>query len=146
MAVLDHHGVVEERHVGHAAVWVTRIEIGAEHAILFRGRGCDAHFAGDIGIALANTSQTAGRAKFVDQDTNRNAGAAVFAGRAVGDRLAAAEAALRQKIVEVSGALADQMGKDLAFLAAGEIGAGGWRGQIELRRVARVLGHDRGVS
>ena len=32
MAVLDHHGVVEERHVGHAAVRVTRIEIGAEHA------------------------------------------------------------------------------------------------------------------
>ena len=50
-----HHGVVEERHVGHAAVWVTRIEIGAEHAILFRGRGCDAHFAGNSANMLASS-------------------------------------------------------------------------------------------
>src|SRR4249919_1249693 len=30
MAVLDHHGVVQHRHVGHAAVAMARIEIGAE--------------------------------------------------------------------------------------------------------------------
>jgi hypothetical protein len=57
IAVLDHHGVVEERHVGHATVRVTRIEIGAEHAILFRSWGCDAHFAGHIGVALATATR-----------------------------------------------------------------------------------------
>ena len=33
------------------------------------------------------------------------------------------------------------MGEDLPLLLAGKIGAGRGRGQVELRRVARVLGH-----
>ena len=81
------------------------------------------------------------RREIVHHDPHRDAGAAVFAGRPVGDRLAAAEAAMGQKIVEVAGALADEVGEHLAFFPAGKIGAGGRRGQIELRRVARMLGH-----
>ena len=38
-------------------------------------------------------------------------------------------------------ALADQMGEDLALLLAGEIGARRGGGEVELRCVARVLGH-----
>ena len=54
MAVLDHHGVVEHRHVGHAAVAMAGVEIGAEHRILLGGRHRDAHLADDVGIALGD--------------------------------------------------------------------------------------------
>ena len=74
---------------------------------------------------------------------HRDAGAAALAGRPIGDRLAAAEAAMGEDIVEFGGALADQMGEDLPLLLAGQIGAGRGRGQVELRRVARMLGHGR---
>ena len=46
-----------------------------------------------------------------------------------------------EQVVELARALADQMGEDLALLLARQIGAGRGRGQIELRRVARMLGH-----
>ena len=52
MAVLDHHRVVEHGHVGHAAVVMSRIEIGAEHRILLRGRHADPHLADEIFVAL----------------------------------------------------------------------------------------------
>ena len=38
VGVLDHHGVVEHRHVGHAAVGVAGVEIAAEQRILLGGR------------------------------------------------------------------------------------------------------------
>ena len=38
-------------------------------------------------------------------------------------------------------ALADQVGEYLAFFLALQIGAGRGRGQVELRRIARMLGH-----
>ena len=34
VAVLDHHRVVEHRHVGHAAVAMARVEIGTEYGVL----------------------------------------------------------------------------------------------------------------
>ena len=46
-----------------------------------------------------------------------------------------------EQIVEFARALADQMREDLALLLALQIGAGRGRGQIELRRVAGMLGH-----
>src|SRR5207237_4172546 len=70
-----------------------------------------------------------------------DAGAAVLAGRAVGDRLAAAETAVGEEIVELARPLADQMREHLALLVAGQIGARRGRGEVELRGVARVLGH-----
>ncbi len=47
-----------------------------------------------------------------------------------------------EQIVELSRALADQMREDFALLLALEIGAGRRCGQIELRRVAGMLGHS----
>mgnify|MGYP003693856835 CR=1 FL=1 len=46
-----------------------------------------------------------------------------------------------QQIVELAGALADQMREHLALLLARQIGAGRRRGQVELRCIAGVLGH-----
>ncbi len=141
VAVLDHHGVVEHGHVGHAAVAVPGIEIGAEHRILLGGRHGDAHLAGDVVVALDDAAHAAGRAEIVGDDAHRNAGAAALASRPVGDRLAAAEAAVGEDVVELAGALADQVGEYLALLLAAEIGARRRSGQVELRRVTRVLGH-----
>ena len=46
-----------------------------------------------------------------------------------------------EEIIQLSGPLADQMSKHLAFLLAREIRARGGGGQIKLRRIARMLGH-----
>ena len=46
-----------------------------------------------------------------------------------------------EQVVQLAGALADQMREHLALLLARQIGAGRRRGQVELRRVAGVLGH-----
>ena len=142
MAVLDHHGVVEHRHVGHAAVAMARIEIGAEDRVLLRGRHRDPHVAGDVGVAARDAAHARRRTKILGDDAHRDAGAAALAGRPVGDRLAAPEAALGQDIVELGRALADQVRKHLPLFLAAEIGAGRRRGQVELRSVARVLGHN----
>ena len=141
VAVLDHHGVIEHGHVGHAAVAVAGIEIGAEDGILLGGRHGDAHLAGDILIALDDAAHAAGRLEIVGDDAHRHAGAAALASRPVGDRLAAAEAAVGEDVVELAGALADEVGEYLALLLAAQIGARRRSGQVELRRITRVLGH-----
>ena len=38
VAVLDHHGIVEHRHVGHAAIGVAGVEVAAEQRVLLGGR------------------------------------------------------------------------------------------------------------
>src|SRR6185437_3324275 len=81
------------------------------------------------------------RPEVVHHDADGHAGAAGFAGGPVGDRLAAAEAAMGEQVVQLGRAVADQMREYLALLLAGEIRARRGRGQVELRRVARVLGH-----
>ena len=50
-----------------------------------------------------------------------------------------------EQVVELARALADQMREHLALLLARQIGAGRRRRQIELRRVARMLGHGQAV-
>ncbi len=141
VAVLDHHGVVEDRHIGHAAVAVPAVEIAAEHCVLLGGRHQRAHLADHVGIAFGNAAHASGRAKLIGDDTDRNASPARFAGRPIGDRLTAPEAAVGEEVVQARRAIADQMGEHLALLLARQIGAGRRRGQVELRRVARMLGH-----
>src|SRR5204863_8027451 len=89
MAVLYHHRVVEHGHVGHAAVAMAMVEIGAEYGILLGGRHRAALFAYDIGVARQDLSQVTRRPEFVGDHTNRHAGAALIAGGAISDRLAA---------------------------------------------------------
>ena len=95
----------------------------------------------NIGIAAQDAAHALGGAEILGNDTNRDAGAAAFAGRPVGDRLASPEAALGEDIVELARPLANEVRKDLPLLLAGEIGARRRGGEIELRRVARMLGH-----
>src|ERR1041385_5164540 len=94
-----------------------------------------------VGIARQNLAEIARRAEFVGDDANRDAGAALVAGRTVGDRLAAAETAMGEQGGKIAGLLPDQMRKHLALVPARQIGAGRGRRQIELRGVARMLGH-----
>src|SRR5258708_14158890 len=79
--------------------------------------------------------------KLIGNDPNRNAGTALVAGRPVGDRLAAAEAAMGEQVVEIARLLADQMREHLALMPAWQIGAGRGRRQVQLRGVTGMLGH-----
>ena len=146
VAVLHHHRVIEHGHVGHAAMAMALVEIGAEYRILLRGRHRAALFAGDVGIARQNLAQIARGAEFVGDHADGNAGAALIAGGAVGDRLAAPETAMGQQVVEVAGLVADQMREHFALMPARQIRARRGRRQIELRSVARVLGHGMSVG
>jgi hypothetical protein len=62
--------------------------------------------------------------EFVGDHPHRDAGAALVASRPVGDRLAAAEAAMGQEVVEVAGLVADQMREHLALVPPGRYGHG----------------------
>ncbi len=139
VGVLDHHGVVEHGHVGHAAVGVARVEIGAEQRILLGGRHRRARMADQVLVGLQHAAEFAG-SELLRQHAHRNAGAAGLARGPIGDRLRAAEAALRQDVVEIGRALADQVREDFPLLAARQIRAGRRAGQEELRGVARLLG------
>ena len=141
VAVLHHHRVIEHGHVGHAAMAMALVEIGAEHRILLRGRHRAALFADDVGVAGQDLAEIARGPELVGDDANGNAGAALVAGRPVGDRLAAPEAAMGQEVVEIAGLVADQMREHLALVPARQIRAGRGRRQVELRGVTRVLGH-----
>src|SRR6202020_1559274 len=98
VAVLDHHGIVEHRHIGHAAVAVPRIKIGAEDRILLGGRHRDLHLTENVGVAVCGAAHAAGGAEFLGDDADRHATAAALAGWPVGDRLAAAESALGEDV------------------------------------------------
>src|SRR3954454_19684011 len=117
------------------------VEIGAEYGVLLRGRHRAALFTGDVGIARQNLAQVARGAEFVGDDTDGNAGAALIAGGAVGDRLAAPKTTMREQIVQLASLVAHQMREHFALMPARQIRARRGRRQIELRSVARVLGH-----
>ena len=146
MAVFDHHRVIEHGHIGHAAVTMAMIEIGAKHRILLRRRQARAQFADDVGVARHHPAKVARRPEFIGEHPHGNAGPALVTGRTIGDRLAAAKAAMGQQVVEVAGLVANEMCEHLAFAAAGQIRTRRRRRQIELRGVARVLGHGGLVS
>ena len=117
------------------------VEIGAEHRILLRGRHRAALLADDVGVARENLAEIARGAEFVGDHPHRDAGAALVAGGSVGNRLAAPETAMGEQVVEVARLVADQMREHLALVPARQIRAGRRRRQVELRGVARMLGH-----
>ena len=141
VAVFHHHGVVEHRHIGHAAVAMTRIEIGAEYRVLLGRRHRRLHLGDDIHVAAGDPAHAARRLKLLGKHAHRYAAAAALARRPVSDRLAAAEAALGKYVVEFAGTLADEVGKDLPFFLPAKIWAWRRRGKIELGRIARVLSY-----
>src|SRR6185437_63432 len=90
--------------------------------------------------ARQNLAEIAGGAELVGHHAHGNAGAALVASRPIGDRLAAAEAAMGEEIVEIAGLVANQMSEHLPLMPARQIRAGRGRRQVELRGVTRVLG------
>ena len=80
-----------------------------------------AHALGDAllgAAALGDAAHVARGLEVVGHHPHRDAGAAAFAGRPIGDRLAAAETAVGEQVVELAGALADEVRVDPAFAAA----------------------------
>ena len=147
LAVLDHHGVVEDAHLRHAAAGMAVVEIAAEQRILL-GRGVRpiADSADEVRFARLHPAHRAAGLERVDQDTDRDAGPAALAGRPVGDVLAAAEAALAEDIEQRRRPLADEMGEHLPLRLARQIRAGRRRGEKELRRLRMMHCHGRPPS
>jgi hypothetical protein len=94
-----------------------------------------------VGVAFGDSTHVARRRKIRSDHADRHAGPAPFAGGPVRNGLTTAESAVGEKIVEFAGAFPDQVCKHLAFFLAVQVGAGRGRRQVELRCIARVLGH-----
>ncbi len=141
VAVLDHHGVVEHAHVGHAAIRMPRVEVAAEQRILLRGRPVGDDLADEVAVGLHDPAHIAGGAELVHENAHRHAGIAEIAGRPIGDRLRASESPLRQDLVQLAAAPPDDVREDLPLLLARQIRTGGGRSEIELRCVARLTRH-----
>src|SRR4051794_35180445 len=117
MAVFDHHRVIEHGHVRHAAMAMTVVEIGAEYRVLLRGRHRAALLSDDVGVACENLAEISRGTEFVGDHPHRDAGAALVAGGAIGDRLAAPETALGGEGGGGAGLLAHQMREHPALVA-----------------------------
>jgi DNA gyrase/topoisomerase IV subunit A len=146
VAVFHHHRIVEDRHVDHSAGRMARVEIGAKQGILFRSRRRGAFRPDEVAVQSDHAAERSGEAELVYDHAHGNTGAAGIAGRAISDRLRAAKAALGQEVVHGGRALADEMGEDLAFQLARQIGAGRRAREKKLRRVARLLGHGSALN
>src|SRR5262245_24958994 len=119
------------------------VYVVAEQAVLL-GRGARREHRGvEVAIEPQGAAEARGPPEALDHDAHRHAGRATLAGRPVGDVLAAAEAALRQRVMEGAGVRADEVGEHLALVLAGQIGAGRRRSDEKLRKVAPLDAHNR---
>ena len=91
-SLLDHIGVIDRVHLGHATGRMALGHIAAQQLILF-GRGPGRAFLHhQIGMEARQPPMRSGRAEIRDRDSHSDAGAARLTCRPVGDILAAAEA------------------------------------------------------
>jgi hypothetical protein len=146
MAVLYHKRIIEHRHMRHAALGVAAVEIAAEQAVLFAGRLRRAKPPDEIAVGLRDPTHGGGGPEGVDAYPDRDAGHAGFAGRPVGDALAAAKAALRQQVVQLTRGRPHQMREDFPLLAPRQVGTRARRSEIELMGVRNKLGHRSGLT
>ena len=140
-AVLDHQRIVEHGHLGHAAIGVAGVDIGAEQRILLRARRRIEARRHQVAIGAHDPIERAPRPEGIDQDAHRHAGRAGVAIGHVGDVLAAPEPAF-QKIVDEEGRLLPgQMREELPLELTREVRAGLRGGDVELWKVALMLCH-----
>ena len=140
--ILDHHAVIEHRHVRHAAVAVTRVDVSAEQAILLGRRNRCRAPCNERRISVpAAPHRPVGR-EFIDEHPDRDAGLAAFAVRHIGDVLAAPEAGRQQAIDELGRLVMRQMREEFAFEPAWQIWAGLRSGDVELRKLLLLLRHS----
>ena len=142
MGILDHHRVIEHRHVGHAAALVAVVEIAAKQRVLLAGWLRRIFGGHDIGIGRQDAAHGTRGNEFAGKDAHRDAGAASLAGRAIGDVLRATEAALGQEIVQLRCPLAHHMGKHLPLHLLRQIGTGRRCREVELGRRGRLRVHQ----
>ena len=117
-AVLDHQRIVEHRHLGHAAVAVARVDIGAEQRILLGAWGRLHARRHHVAVCPRDPVQRAPGPEGIDQNPHRHAGRAGVAIGHVGDVLAAPETALKQIVDEEARFLPGEMGKQLPLQPA----------------------------
>ena len=73
---------------------------------------------------IADAAHAARGAEIIHHHAHRNAGTARLAGRPIRDRLAAAKAAMGQQVIELGGAVTDQVREYLTLLVAWQVRAG----------------------
>ena len=140
-AVLDHHGVVEHRHVGHAAVGVARVDVAAEQRVLLGGGRRLQAARDEILVGIEHAAERAPGLELVDQHAHRHARLAALAVGHVGDVLAAPETALQQVVDQGRRLVVGEMGEELALEATRQIRAGLRRRDVELGKVFLLLTH-----
>ncbi len=120
-----HGGVVEHRHVSHAAIAMARVKISAQQRDLFPGGVRAANAPGNIGIAREGAPARARQLEIIDDNAHRHASVAGFAGGQVNQVLRPAKSAPGQERICGGSAFAGEIGKNFSFALAFEIGA--WR-------------------
>lgn len=133
VGVFDHHRIVEHRHFRHAALVVPRIEIAPEQGVLFGRRFRLVDIADQVPVVVPDPAHGFVLLELPGQNPHGNAGPAILAGRPVGNVLGTAETALGQEIIQLGGAPADEMRKNLALQLPFQIGTGRGCCQEELR-------------
>ncbi len=141
-AFLDHRRELAHVHVGHAAGGVAGVEIAAEEVVLRLGRPGAARHPLEGGVAPEHPALVARRGEVGHDDPRREAGGAAGTGGAVEHVLRAAEALVRQHVVEMPRAFALQRGEELALDLAGKVGARLRSRHVELVRLRQRVAHD----
>src|SRR6202007_2792602 len=95
--------------------------------------------AHQVGVALEDALLAARVLEALRDDPDRDTGRAILAGRPVGDRLAAPETAMGQRLVERLGEHAGQAREHLALGSPRQIGAWPAGGQEELGDASGAL-------
>ena len=142
-AFLDHRRELAHVHVGHAARGVAGVEVAAEEVVLRLGRPGAARHALEGGVAPEHPALAARRREVGHDDPRREAGGAAGAGGAVEHVLRAAEALVRQHVVEMARAVALQRGEELALHLAGKVRARLRSRHVELVRLRQRVAHER---
>ena len=120
-------------HLDHAAVGMAGAQIAAQQLILLLGRPGLAGGDLEVGVALQHLALGRVGLEFAGDDADRDAGRAIEAGRAVGDVLAAAEADPAERVVELAGMRAGELGEHLPLGLARDVRARRGRGHEETR-------------
>jgi hypothetical protein len=135
--LLDHVGKVALVHADHSAVGMAAGEVTAQQLILLFGRPRLAGGDFEVGMTAQHPALGGARLELAGHDPDRDAGGAIEAGGAVGDRLAATKADPSERLVQVAGMVSAQLGEHLPLRLARQIGA--WRraGDEESREAKR---------
>ena len=139
--LFDHRGEFEDVHVGHAAIGVPPVKVAAEEAELILGRPGGGGVAAQRAGPLEDAALRPGGGEVRNPDAGGQAGGTFGAGGAVEHVLAAAEALLGQRVVQLLRMLPLERGEQLPLHPAREIGAGLRGRDVELGGKGKGMAH-----